>query len=156
MEQFSRLYSTDLEVNNDIDVLLSALKDVFKYQAFDTMRSDEAELKDLANRLACYKSINQLLKYETELGVGRAYVLHILPDLKDLQGVKQQQELVTEKMAEMIQYIDEEIKFKNELIGHQPPLPGEEGTIFKLLHEYRLIYIVMHDKVTQQCNQVFE
>lgn len=156
MEQVSKLFSTDLEVSNDIDLLLSALKDIFGYQAFDTMRSDEAELKDLANRLACYQSIRQLLQYETELRVGRAYVQHILPDLKDLQAVKQQQELVAEKMAELSQYIDEEIKLKNELIGHQPPLPGEEGTIFKLIHEYRLIYIAMHDKVTQHCNHAYQ
>jgi hypothetical protein len=156
MEQVSRLFSTDLEASNDIDLLLSALKDIFGYQAFDTMRSDEAELKDLGNRLACYQSVCQLLKYETELRVGRAYVQHTLPDIKDLQLVKQQQKLVAGKMAEFNKYIDEEIKLKNELLGHQQPLPGEEGTIFKLMHEYRLVYIAMHEKVTQCCNHAHQ
>ncbi len=156
MEQVSRLYATDLEASNDIDLLLSALKDIFGYQAFDTMRPDEAELKDLGNRLACYQSVCQLLKYETDLRVGRAYVQHILPDFKDLQLVKQQQKLVAEKMAEFNKYLDEEIKLRNELIGHKPPLQNEDGTIFKLMHEYRLVYIAMHDKATQRCNHAHQ
>jgi hypothetical protein len=152
MEQSSRLFSTDLEAGNDIDLLLSALKDIFGYQAFDTMRSDENELKDLGNRLACYQSVRRLLKYETELRAGRAYARHNLPDLKDLQVATRQQKLLAEKMAEFDKYIDEEIKLRNELIGHQPPLPGEEGTIGGLMHEYRLVYTAMHEEATRRCN----
>ena len=143
MEQVSRLFSTDLEASNDIELLLSALKDIFGYQAFDTMRSDEAELKDLGNRLACYQSVCQLLKYETELRVGRAYVQHTLPDIKDLQLVKQQQKLVAGKMAEFNKYVDEEIKLKIEPLGQQP-LPRRRGQ-FSAMHDTGW-HIAMHEK----------
>jgi len=156
MGQVGRLFATDLETSNDIDLLLNALKDIFSYRAFDIMRPDEAELKDLGNRLACHRSVSQLLKYETELRVGRAYVQHALPDYKDLQLVKRQQKLVAGKMAGFNEYVDEEVKLKNELLGHRPPLPGEEGTISRLMHEYRLVYIAMHEKATQRCNRAHQ
>jgi hypothetical protein len=57
------------------------------------------------------------------------------------------------KLNDLKPYIDSDIKVKTELIGQDPPLPGEKGTLGVLINEYTTVYKTLHDSVINTLEQ---
>jgi len=78
--QVVKLFSTNVEGGDDINLILNALKEAMGYQAFDTNRATPAEVDDLANRLKNYRDTRTFLEYETEIRTAHAYCAITLGD----------------------------------------------------------------------------
>ena len=156
LDQVKNLFSIDLESDNDIDLLLYGLKDVFGYEAFDTGSASQTEVDDLANRLKNYRDSQNLLHYENDLITANLYCNHHLIDHANLKEVHKAQQKVCKKLSALQPFVDSNIKLKTELIGKIPPEKGETGTIGSLIHEYSSVYIALHDSVsshTESCQK---
>ncbi len=153
LEQVSKLYAIDLNTGNDINTILYSLKLAFGYLAFDSNRADENEVKDMAVRLTNYNNIANLLQYIQELRTAFVYCHEVLPDIAELTGIRKTQERIAKKLQNLKPYIDSDIKLKTELIGSGDPASIEKDTISALLKDYALVYVSLHDHVTEQCNQ---
>lgn len=147
VQQVAALFGADLSTGNDINLALHALKQAFGYKAFDDNTPSQTEVDDLANRLKNYRDIQTLLKFETELRAGSAYVSHVLPEIKALKNVREQQTEVAGKLAKLQSYLDSEVRLVTELIGQTPPAAGETDTINSLVRAYTEVYATMHDTV---------
>ncbi|MEI6478944.1 MAG: DUF6079 family protein, partial [bacterium] len=147
VQQVATLYGADLSTGNDINLALHALKEAFAYKAFDDNSPSQAEVDDLANRLKNYRDIQTLLKFETELRAGQAYVSHMLPNTKSLKDVREQQTEVADKLAKLQSYLDSEVRLVTELVGQTPSAAGESDTINSLIRAYTEVYATMHDTV---------
>jgi hypothetical protein len=145
VEQVAKLFAADLSTGNDINLALHALKEAFGYKAFDENTPFQPEVDDLANRLKNYRDIQTLMKFETELRAGQAYVSHVLPALPSLKSLCEQQTQVAAKLAKLPGYLDSEVRLVTELIGQTPPAAGEVDTINSLIRAYTEIYATMHD-----------
>jgi hypothetical protein len=145
--QVAKLYASDISSGNDINLLLHALKEALAYQAFDANASSQTEIDDLANRLKNYRDVQNLLKFDTELRAASAYVIHTLPDTKDLKAIREAQAEVAAKLANIRAYIDSEVALTTELVGQTPPASGETGTISTLIRDYTEAYATLHDTV---------
>jgi len=147
ISQVADFYASEISTSNDINLLLFALKNAFGYKAFDEGKVDVAELDDLANRLKNYRDLQIFMGYESELRAVKAYCDLDLPDLPQLDKVRKIQKNITEKLNNLQNYIDSEIKLKTELIGKIPPDPSEKNTYGCLIQEYATVYLVMHDNL---------
>lgn len=147
LSQVAKLFSIDLEVGDDIDILLHGLKEAFGYKAFDTNAASQAEVDDLANRLRNYWDITRFLNVENEIRTIHAYCNHPLPELENLKGIITAQKRLCEKISDLRTYIDSDVKLKTELIGRIPPEAGETETLGALVKEYTPVYATLHDSV---------
>lgn len=143
LEQLAQLFARSLEIGNDIQLILHALKETLNYSAFDTNRSLQTEVDDLANRLKNYHHLRLFLEYETDLRTAAEYCRLDLPDIGELTSVRQAIEAVRNKLGQLKVYIDSDVQLKTELIGQ----PGEAGTIADLVHAYTSIYLPQHESV---------
>jgi hypothetical protein len=147
IEQISRLFSTELESGNDIDLILYVLKEILGYQAFDSVSSSQTEVDDLANRLKNYSDVKHFIGFENELITANLYCNHRIPEHEYLKELRKVQGKVSAKLSNPQPYIDSDVKLKTELIGKTPPEPDETGTLGRLLHEYSSPYVTLHDSV---------
>lgn len=145
--QITKLFSHDLEGNDDIHIVLYGLKEAMGYQAFDTNNFSQTEVDDLANRLKNYYDVKRFLEFETELFALQAYCGHTLPDNKDLKKVNEIQQRVCGKLSSLQTYIDSEVILKTELMGKIPAEENETGTFGALIREYKTVYTALHDAV---------
>lgn len=146
LDQVAAFFATDV-VGNDIDLILHGLKTAFGYKAFDESKFDQREVDDLAVRLRNYADLQRFLGYQQELRTAFTYCQELIPDAADLKVVRSLQRRIKEKLADVRVYIDSELKLKTELVGKNPPEPGETGTLGCLIHEYSTIYAAIHDAV---------
>src|ERR1019366_8479665 len=107
--------------------------------------ADDLVGKLVPNRLKNYRDIQTLLKFETELRAGQAYVSHVLPEIKSLKDVREQQTEVVGKLGKLQSYLDSEVRLVTELIGQTPPAAGEADTINSIIRAYTEVYATMHD-----------
>jgi hypothetical protein len=159
IQQIARLFATDIESGDDINLLLYGLQQVLKYQAFDKGVSSPAEVDDLANRLRNYKDLKQFLTHESDLKTAYAYCTSLPANVSDLQQAYETRDELSQKIRHLRPYIDSDVKLKTELIGQFPPEPGETGTISALLQEYGIVYATLHDTVINEldeCRQSIE
>lgn len=147
ISQVSTLFSSEISTGNDINLILFALKNAFGYKAFDESKAELTEVDDLANRLKNYRDLQVFLTYEQELRAIQVYCDLKLPDLPQLEKVRKIQRNVIEKLNNLQNYIDSEIKLKTELIGKIPPDPSEKNTYGRLIQEYTTVYLVLHDNL---------
>lgn len=147
IQQIARLFSHEITSGNDINLILYALKDALGYEAFDTNKAKQEEIDDLGNRLKNYRDLSAFMQNEVEIIAADAYCRVVLPPMKELDGVRQIQQKLASKLANLQLYIDSEVKLKTELIGHYPPIEGDSGTIYLMISEYSNIYFNMHEKV---------
>lgn len=147
MRQVKSLFDADVEGGNDINLILYALKEAFGYEAFDTGAPSEADVDDLANRLANYTAVGRFVAFDTELRTASAYRDYPFPAIPELEMVRKLQKQVSDKLADLRPYIDSEVRLRTELIGHTPPEAGETGTLGALVHEYTVVYETLHDNV---------
>jgi len=150
IQQISRLFSTELESGNDIDLILYALKEILGYQAFDSGSSSQTEVDDLANRLKNYSDEKHFIAFENELITANLYCNHRIPEHVYLKELRKVQGKVSGKLSNPQPYIDSDVKLKTELIGKTPPEPDETGTLGRLLHEYSSPYVTLHDSVVEK------
>lgn len=148
--QMQILFASDITGANQINLVLNALKQALGYAAFDSNRSSQTEVDDLANRLANYQHLKQFLTYESEIVTATIYCQLAIPDGTPYQTVRAHQQKLTEKLSQVKPFIDSEVCLKTELIGKNPPEPGENGTFWALIHEYSTIYLALHDKVVSE------
>jgi len=153
LAQVATLYSRDLETGDDINLILYGLKEAFGYQCFDANSASQAEVEDLANRLRNYRDVKRFLEFESELRTAGAYCGHILPDLRELEVVRECQSRVAAKLANVQEYIDSEVKLKAELIGRSPPDPAEHDTLGSLVRDYTEMYLILHDNVGSRADE---
>jgi len=146
LEQAVKLFHTDIDGPNDIASLLYAFKEIYRYQAFDTSNVDPSEVADLANRLQNYRDLKRFLQYDSEIRTIQAYCKQSLPNIPELQQVRTLQQELIAKLSTLQSYIDSEVKLKTELIGTVPPVSGETGTRGALIHEYKSIYLLLHEQ----------
>lgn len=152
LEQVKQLYyDIDFSTGNDIDRILFNLKQAFGYQAFDTGRADEAEIRDLGLRLTHYRNLANLLQYSDQLRTAHGYCQVTVPDIPQLSEFKAIQAVVARKINNLQPYIDSEIKLKTELIGSEAPGAEKNETISAMVKTYATVYINMHDHVTEEC-----
>ncbi|MDT4896817.1 MAG: hypothetical protein QOH25_1894 [Acidobacteriota bacterium] len=156
LTQVSKLFESDLEGGDDINLLLYSLKEVFGYQAFDANAPAQTEVDDLANRLKNYRDLQKLLEYETELRTAHTYCAQTLPDLPDLKGVRKRQRKLCDKLADLRPFIDSDVQLKTDLIGRTPPESGETGTLGALIQEYTTVYSALHDSVIESLDTARE
>lgn len=150
LTQVVKLFSANVEGGDDIHLLLHALKEVMGYQAFDTNRATPAEVDDLAHRLKNYRDLRAFLQYETELRTAHAYCAITLGDLRELAGARKAIETIRDKLSDLKEYIDSDVKLKTELVGHFPPVDGESGTIAAIIREYASVYLPMHESIVNR------
>jgi hypothetical protein len=153
LQQFTRLFNTDIESGNDINSILYGLKKAFEYQAFDTNRPLESEIADLAIRLGNYRNMLALLQYEQELRVGKTYTRLSLPDISTTKIIKRAQQKLNDKISDIQPYIDSHVKLKTELLGSNPPGAGEKDTIEVLIRDYTAMYVALHDRVSDKSDE---
>ena len=154
IEQMVNLYSVDLTSGNDIDSIIYSLKVAFGYMAFDKGQANEDEIKDLAVRFTNYNNIVNILQYTQELMTAWVYCQETVPDIPALKDIRTTQKIIAEKLQNLKPFIDSDIKLKTELIGSGAPGSFEKETINSLLHDYGVIYIALHDTITEQCSQI--
>ena len=151
MGQLTRLFATDLS-GDDINVLLYALKEVFGYKAFDAVAASQTEVDDLANRLRNYRDLQKFLEFETELRAAQSYCTHVLPDIAQLKGVRGIQQKIAAKLKNPQTYIDSDVKLRTDLIGYNPPDPGDV-TFWGMVLEYTSLYLNLHNAVVEQTDK---
>jgi hypothetical protein len=149
LHQIAKLFQTDIEGANDIDLVLYGLKEALGYQAYDAKFAAQLEIDDLANKLRNYRDLQKLLAYDTELRTAYAYCNHSLPELPDLKGIRKRQTKLCERLSNLRPYIDSDVQLKTDLIGRIPPEPGEAGTLGALISEYTTVYSAIHESVMQ-------
>ena len=54
---------------------------------------------------------------------------------------RQEQALLTEKLGSIEPFIGSDVRLRTELMGHNPPAPGERGTLRSLLQEYATVIL---------------
>ncbi len=151
--QMMQLFSTNLEEVNDIDQLLNALKEVLNYQAYNTNTPSQEEVDDLANRLKNYKDLKQFLKFDSDLYLLKAYCDCDIPHLPVFAAVDRMQQALSAKINTIQTYIDSEVKLKTELIGNNPPIPGETDTLISFIKEYSLLYLTQHEHTINEIDK---
>jgi hypothetical protein len=149
LNQLTKLFGTDIESGDDINMLLYGLKESLGYQAFDSNSPSPTEVDDLANRLKNYHDLQKFLEYDTELRTAHAYCALALPDIPDLKGVRKRQVKLCDKMSDLRPLIDSDVQLKTDLVGRIPPEMGEAGTLGVLVHEYTIVYSALHDSVME-------
>ena len=149
LSQLSRLFETDIESGDDINLLLYGLKESLDYEAFDANAPSTAEVDDLANRLKNYRDLQKFLEYDAELRTAHAYCAQTLPEIPDLKGVRKRQRKLCDKLADLRPFIDSDVQLKTDLIGRTPPEAGETGTLGTLIHEYTTVYSALHESVME-------
>jgi len=150
IEQIARFFEAEVSGENDIDTILFALREAFGYKAYDASMSSGHEVDDLANRLKNYHKLQEFLELERELKRAMIYCKYDIPDINALKYAREIQTALAKKMADLLPYIDSEVKLKSELIGSNPPQPGDSETSWALVNEYRVQYEAMHNKVMNQ------
>ncbi len=157
LEQVARLFATNLESGNDIQLLLYALKEIFGCKAFDDNRADPAEADDLANRLKNYRDLKRFLEWEGVLKTGFRYCAIDIPESwlskSALKPLKNSRKKFCAKLRNLQPFVDSEVKLKTELVGNYPPEKGDGDTLAGLVHEYTQIYRVLHDDVLETAEQ---
>ena len=147
LEQTVKFFSHNLNGGDDINLILYALKDAFGYRAFDENEMSQDEIDDLATIMIHYRNIQAFLDYETELRTAQSYLLHELPELKEIQDVRTIQNNLGEKLRNLKPYIDSEVKLKTELVGQIPPANSGDGTLSSLIYTYTNVYQALFDKI---------
>ncbi|MDR1977807.1 MAG: DUF2152 domain-containing protein [Synergistaceae bacterium] len=156
LEQAKNLFASDIFASNiknddDINLMLYALKEALGYKAFETNAATTAEVDDLARRLKNYRDLCGFLEYENELKAARRYCDATLENVRELSEFRKSIEAVRAKLSDIKEYIDSDVKLKTELIGHFPPqdgpYDGEKNTIAAMIHEYASVYMPMHDSI---------
>jgi hypothetical protein len=147
LSQIAKLFQSDIEGGNDIDLMLYALKETLGYEAYDERVATQAEIDDLANKLRNYHDLQRFLSYDTELRTAHAYSAHSIPDLSNLRGLRKRQKALVEKLTDLRQYIDSDVQLRTDLIGRNPPEPGEKDTLGVFVNEYTTIYSAIHESV---------
>ena len=147
INQVVKLYSCDISNEQDINIVLYALKEVMGYNAYDTKQVSDNELDDLANRFENYKRIIELLEYEYDLKVGYNYCRALENDSGLPDNIHKEKELVSEKLNNLHDYIDSPVRLRTELVGQKPPAFGNHGTIYSLVKTNMSAYITLHDTV---------
>jgi hypothetical protein len=150
LEDCTRLFARDLGGENDIRMLLYALKEVLGFGAFDRQTADQAEVDELANRLKNYRDLLGFLKEAPRLRAAAAYCELELPDLPELREVRSAQAALVGRLADPAPYIDAPVRLKTEIIGGTPPAPGERDTFAALTRDYRSVYTALHQQVLEQ------
>lgn len=150
LTQAAKLFSSDVEGGDDINLILFALKDAYGYEAFDANAASPAEVDDLANRLGNYRDVKQFLSFERELRIAQTYCAHTMPDIPELKGVRKTQQKLAAKLGNPQPFVDSDVKLKTELIGKTPPETGETGTLGALIHEYTTVYKALHDSAVER------
>lgn len=145
LAQVVKLFAANIEGGDDIHFILYALKEAMGYQAFDASKATPAEVDDLANRLKNYRDIRAFLEYETELRTAHAYCAITLGEARELTQARKAIESVRNKLLNLKEYIDSDVKMKTELVGHFPATEGEKGTISAMTREYSSVYLPMHE-----------
>ncbi len=145
LAQVVKLFAANIEGGDDIHFILYALKEAMGYQAFDTSKATPAEVDDLANRLKNYRDIRTFLEYEPEIRTAHAYCAITLGDARELTQARKAIESVRNKLLNLKEYIDSDVKMKTELVGHFPATEGEKGTIAAMIREYSSVYLPMHE-----------
>jgi hypothetical protein len=150
VDQACRLFATDLSGGDDIHLILHSLKEVYGYRAFDTNQADSREVDDLANRLRNYRDVRRFLGYDRDLRTAHDYCQQPLPEGSDWTVVRRLQREVGKKLADLRPFIDSDARLRTELLGHLPPQQGEKGTLGRLIQEYTILYVALHDTVLSQ------
>jgi len=156
MKQIIRLFTDTRmeETYNDINKILYSLKEIFGYKAFDRNSADQSEIDDLSSRLKNYRDIKRFIGFDMKLRAIHAYCNHTLPEMDELKEVKRVQEKLIEKLSNLKNYIDSEVKLKTEIIGNLPPVSGEKDTLGVLIRDYTTLYIAIHDKVIDRADKI--
>jgi len=154
VSQAVALYSHDIESGDDINMVLFALREAYGYQAFDKNAASQAEIDDLSNRLKNYHALGKLLQYEQELKTAQQYCNIELPETPELKAARDSIAAVKRKLKRIDKYIDSEVKLKNDVIGSQPPAPGETATISAMIKEYSEAYASIHDSVISAMDEL--
>lgn len=141
------LFSVDLNDGDDIDRMLFALKNAYGYKAFDDNTANQQELDDFANRMKNYRDLVRFVGYESELRTAGKYAHLALPEGSDYKRLRKSVERLREKLSNIREYIDSDVKLKTELIGKIPPEPGETATVNGIVNEYTQLYNAAHDTV---------
>lgn len=153
LEQMQSLFTTNLEGEDEISLILHSLKTTLGYEAYDTNRADSSEVDDLANRLKNYYDVERFLNYEGDLRTIHAYCEHRLPDLNNLKTVHNIQQKLCAKLADLRPCIDSEVMLKTELLGSATAGGSDRYTLNRLIKEYATVYHVLHDQVLQRADQ---
>jgi len=153
VSQVVKLFSTNIEEGDDINLILYALKEAIGYQAFDKTAVSQTEVDDLANRLKNYRDLRVFLEFETDIRTAHSYCSITLPDSRELEKVQKPISEVFAKLDNLQTYIDSDVKLKTELIGSIPPGAGETGTISAMIQQYTSVYANLHDSVVSQVEE---
>jgi hypothetical protein len=156
LRQTVALFDIDLSSGNDIDLILYSLKQAMGYQAFDSSRVMQEELDDLAIRLQNYYDLRRFLDFDAELRIAQEYCQYAIPDFPALKDVRQLQQKLSQKLANLQAYIDSEVKLKTDLLGKIPPMPGDAGSLGALIYEYSAVYKTLHDTVSEAAGRSHE
>ncbi|RJP35075.1 MAG: hypothetical protein C4527_01180 [Candidatus Omnitrophota bacterium] len=152
-KQIAKLFRTEIENGDDINLLLYGLKESLKYQAFDSNTASQTEVDDLANRLKNYRDLKRFMDFESDIRAAHQYCACDLPHIPELQQTLNVMRKVTEKLTNLRDYIDSEVKLKTELLGKIPPDSGETGTLSVLIKEYTMVYIALHESVVDRVDE---
>jgi len=152
--QMVKLFATDIQGVNDIDQVLHSLKGVFGYQAFDSGNVSPQEVDDLAIRVKNYRDMERFMVFEMELNTLSAYCDQALPDTPDFKGIRELEQTLQNKLANLKAYIDSEVKLKTELIGKISADPAETGTLGALVRDYTSLYVACHDSTIDNIGDV--
>jgi hypothetical protein len=150
----SNLFSTDLASgSDDIALMLYGLKNAFGYQAFTTEMPHQDEVDDLAIVLKNYRNIQHLLTYQREIQTAYQYCTHQIASSRDFDHIIKLQAAIKTKIDDLSPYIDSDVKLKTELVGHNPPEPGETTTLGCLIHEYSSLYSTFHNNTLNRTDE---
>ncbi len=156
LAQVQKLFASEVESGDEINLILHALEQVFGYKAFETNRYDVNEVDDLANRLKNYRDMDRFLTYEGDLRTAYAYCENSFPDLTELKTVRKIQTKLCDKLSDLKPFIDSEVKLKTELVGSSTKSRTDRFTLNHLIAEYTTVYHVLHDQVLERVENASE
>ena len=152
MEQMKKLFSADIDQGNDIDRVLYALKTAFGYQAFDEAAADQTEVDDLAACMKHYRNMQGFMRYEVDIRTAYKYCGISVGGDPALSGMAAAITAVKDKLGNLNDYIDSEVRLRTELIGSANDAATSHGTIAAMIKEYTLMYSQMHDMVLSKAD----
>ncbi|MGE5418495.1 MAG: hypothetical protein ACM3N1_00160 [Accumulibacter sp.] len=154
VQQFITFFNVDLSTVSDIDIVLFKLKEAFNYNAFDTLEVDSREVDDFSQRITKYNNSKKVLKYETEIRVLFRYISFAFPEDSSFKTIRETQKRLKNKTKDFSTYLLSEIKLKTDIIGNIPAPPQEKDTLGALIRDYTLLYLIQHDKISQESERV--
>ena len=156
LSRLAKLFATEIEGTNDVDLILQALENAMDYTAFSQSRVSQTEVDDLKSKLQCLSMVERFLEFERELVTLSTYVNHNFGNSSNTELIRKIISKVKVKFQNIKAFIDDDIALRTELIGSFDDPQAAEETLAGIVREYLPLYCSIHDQLVQKADLCLE